>query len=113
MATSSYDSIFGVKTSRLVIPAGVTVGVLIDGNAIAGNTYTRLKYHSGGTLHVIGVTAGVTLAAADLDAAITNNASYLMGASEILELRGPTRFYLGAESATTIAYLMQGRTQGQ
>lgn len=113
MSTSSTDSIFGLKTSRLVIPAGVTVGILVDGNAVAGNTQTRLKYHSGGTLHVIGVTAGVTLAAADLDAAITNNASYLVGSSEVLELRGPTRFYLGAEAATTIAYLIQGRTQGQ
>lgn len=113
MSTSSYDSVFGVKTSRLVIPAGVTVGVLIDGNAIAGNTYTRLKYHSGGTLHIIGVTSGVTLAAADLDSAITGNASYLLGSSEILELDGPARFYLGAEAATTIAYLIQGRTQGQ
>lgn len=109
MSTSSYDSIFSLGTTNIIVPVGATVAVLIEG--IAGQNSTLLKYVSGGTLSVVGVATGVTLTAAELASAVGNH--YVMGTSEVLSIDGPARFYLMATGATTTVSAIRGRTQGQ
>ncbi len=107
MATTSYDSIFGLGTTQIMIPPGATLGVLVE--AVAGQNSIILKYLSGGTLYVMGVAAGATLSAADLAGATGH---YLVGTSEILNIDGPARFYLASLGATTVVCAMRGKSQG-
>lgn len=108
MSTSSMDSIFALGTTQIIVPPGATQAVLLTG--IAAQNSMLLKYGSGGTLYILGVSEGVTLTAAEL---VTNASShYLVGASETLSIDGPARFYLLSLSATTTVYSIRGKTQG-
>ncbi len=108
MATSGSDSIFGLGTTRMIIAPGATLAQLVEG--VAGQNALFLKYFSGGTLEIIGVGAGVTLSASDLVSASGNH--YIVDSSERISIDGPTRFYLMAQSATTIVMSMRGKTAG-
>lgn len=108
MATSSQDSIFGLGTTAIFVPAGATNALLFE--AIAGQNNVQLKYGSGGSLYIIGVAAGVTLSAQNLSDNAT--AHYLMGTSEVLSIDGPVRCYLASLSATTVLYQIRGKSQG-
>lgn len=108
MATSGSDSIFGLATSRIEVPPGSTQAVLFE--ALAGQNSVLLKYFSGGTLEILGVSTGVTLTAVQLAAA--NQSGYLMGTSEILALDGPVRCYLSSTGATTTVMVIRGKTAG-
>ena len=112
MSTSSYDSVFGFRPSRLTIAPGATLASFITN--IDGQNSLTLKYLSGGTLEIIGATNinGVqsTIAAADL--AALSGTGYLIAANESLTFDGAPRFYLSATSATTIVQILRGMGQG-
>lgn len=102
------DSVYGLVTQRLAIPPGATQAVLMVPEP--GQNSLLLKYFSGGTLEIIGVTAGVTLTAAQLVTA--SGTGYLIGTSEILSLDGPARFYLSSLGATSVLHVITGRSAG-
>lgn len=108
MSVSSNDSIFSLNTLKITVPIGATLAVLIDGEA--GQNSTILKYFSGGTLEMIGVTAGTTMTAAQL--ATASGSHYTFGINEIFTIDGPVRFYLSSTGATTIVMRAAGKTQG-
>jgi hypothetical protein len=112
MSTTSYDSVFGFRTSRLTIPPGASQAVFVDG--IAGQNTLVIKYFSGGTLEILGATIvnGVQTTLAPLDLAGLNGTGYLMTAAETLIFQGDPRFYLSATSATTVVMVLRGMGQG-
>lgn len=112
MSTSSYDSVFNVQAGRITIPVGATVAVLFAGDTVKGCNSTILKYVSGGTLEIIGMTTqivGQTLTAAQL--ATLSGTGYLVGGTEVLQFSGPVQFYLSATGATTVVTFLRGLTQ--
>jgi hypothetical protein len=108
MSTSSYDSVFALGATRVIVPVGATLAVLMT--PVAGQNSILLKYFSGGTCEIIGCTLGQTLSAADLSSA--SGSGYLLGSSEILQIDGPARYYLSSTGATTTLMLLIGKSQG-
>lgn len=109
--STSYDNVFSVLPQRIIIGVGATAAQLFDASTTPGANSIILKYFSGGTLEILGVTTGVTLSAAELIAAA--GSGYIMGSSEILNIGGPVRLYLAASGATTIVHAITMRSQGQ
>lgn len=103
------NEIFGVNTLPIVVPAGATNAVLIQG--VPGQRATLLKYFSGGTLMIIGCTVGSTLTAAEL-AAAGSSLGYVFGSTEAVSIDGPTRFYLMSLGATSIVMQIKGLSAG-
>lgn len=103
------NNIFGVIAEQLVIPPGATLAVLMTGNA--GQCSEVLKYYSGGTLQILGVTVGTTLTAAQLVSA-GNSGGYIFGTSEALTVDGAARYYLMATGATCVVMHLRGLTAG-
>lgn len=109
MATSSYDSIFALKTEQVVVPAGHTAAVFVTGNA-AGCNRVFLNQISGGTLFILGDGTGSTMSAA----ALLNAGATLGGfhvPAGILQIPGAPNFYLSAPGATAVVSLMYGKAQ--
>lgn len=108
MATSSFDSVFGVTTGQFVVPVGLTNALFINAASIPGCNSTQLKYNDGGTLLLVGCPAGATLTAVQLSTA----SGYLVGTSEVLSINGPVRAYLAATGATTRVSFIFGQVEG-
>lgn len=108
MSTSSNDSIFSLQTDRINVGLGATLAVLYDQTATQNSIL--LKYFSGGTLEIIGVSFGVTLTAAQM--ATASGTGYVVGTTEILSIDGPARFYLMSTGATTVVMSIRGKTPG-
>lgn len=106
--SSSFDTVYGLGSTRIVVPVGATNALLFT--PIVGQNGTLFKYWSGGTLEVIGVPAGVTLTAQNL--ADANGNHYLLGTSEVLSLDGPARFYLSSTGSTTVLMALIGKSAG-
>ncbi len=105
MASSS-ESILGLITSQVAIPAGATLAVFVENSPNQGALL--LKYFSGGTLEIHGTGNGSTMPGASLAPLI--GTGYILGTSEVVALNGPTRFYLMATGSTAVACLMKGLT---
>lgn len=103
------NRIFGLDTVPFIIPPGATLAVLITGSE--GQAAQLLKYGSGGSLQIMGVTLGVTMSAAQLVSA-GNSGGYLFGTSEAVSVDGAARYYLMATGATTTVYQIRGLTAG-
>lgn len=106
---SSADSVFQLQPTNVAVPTGSTMALYYPQQR--GNVNTLIKYISGGTLLVLGVTPGITLAGASLVQAFSSNAFYIMGTAEVLSLGGPTSFYLLASGTTAVACVLQGLSQ--
>lgn len=108
MASSS-DSIFGITTMNLAIPAGATNAVLLAPGAYIKATLLKYNPGSGGSLGIFGVmqaNGGATLTGTSLVTGFSN--SYTLSTTEILSIGGPVTFYLVATGGTAIATLLQG-----
>lgn len=93
-----------VAGQQYTLVAGATNAQLIGSSGFVAN---RVVAHvSGGTLIIIGVTAGTTMSAAQLAAAFTANQFYIVKAAERLEFLGPAPFYIAGIGATTVAQVM-------
>lgn len=110
MSTSSYDAIFGLGATRVIIPPGSTQAILIDVGQVPGGNSVLFKYFSGSTLEIFGATLGTTLPLLTL--AAMNQTGYIMNTTEILSFDGPTRFYASATGGTTVAHMIYGKSQG-
>lgn len=108
MSTSSNDGIFGLATSRLTIGAGATLAELLTQDPGQNSLY--IEYFSGGTVEIIGVTAGTTLTAAQLASA--NGTGFIVKTDRGYAFNGPTRFYLSSTGITSIVHVMKGKTTG-
>jgi hypothetical protein len=99
-----------IAPSRITIAPGSTLAFFVDTQA--GMNNLLFKYYSGGTLEILGATGmqGSTLTAGQLASA--NQTGYLVGTSEVLSIKGDTRFYLSATGATTIVHVLKGRSGG-
>lgn len=110
--SSSSDGVFGLDTARIVVPVGATVAVLLDASINPGANSVMLKYFSGGTLEIIGVTGAPGATYTPLQLANFSGTQYIVGTSEVLSIDGPTRCYLSSTGATTVVMAMRGKTQG-
>lgn len=105
---ASQDDIFAYGATKLVVGPGATLALLVTG--IAGEVGGILKYFSGGSLEIIGVTTGQSLTAAQMVTAL--GTGYLLGTTEIVNTDGNARYYLMALGATSIAYSLKGLSSG-
>lgn len=117
MATSSYDSIFALGSTRIIVPVGSTLALFMQ--PFAGQISTVLKLTSGGTCEIfpagqtqigVGVFLGTTVAAATLSA--WAGSGYAFSASEVLTISGPVSYYLSSTGATSILHALFGKGQG-
>ena len=112
MATSSYDSVFGLQTSRITVPVGATVAVFVQG--VTAQVSFSMQYISGGTLEILGATllgtVFSTLPVTDL--ATASGTGYLLPTSAAISFMGTPRFYLSSLAATTIVQVVRGIGQG-
>jgi hypothetical protein len=99
---------YSIKTEQITIAPGATLAHFYE--PIAGQINSLIKYLSGGTLQICGVTLGMTMTAAQLVSA--DGQGYLMGATEALSLEGPAPCYLMALSATTMVTVVRGKSAG-
>jgi len=109
MSTSSYDSVFGLRTERLTVPVGATLALFVEG--IDDQNSLTMQYLSGGTLEIIGATYNTgtfqtTLPVTSL--ATLSGTGYLVPTSIAITFDGAPRFYLSATSATTIVQIIRG-----
>lgn len=106
MATSSFDSVYSFGSTKIAVPVGATLALLITANAF--QSAITLKYFSGGTLELIGCPQGTTLTAQNLSDA--SGQHYLFATNETLNIGGPARFYLSSTSATTVVMALRGKS---
>ena len=93
--------IHGFRATMLAV--GMSSPLLIVENS--GQVSGTIKYFSGGSLEIVGVTFGVTYTGTSLQIAGTG---YLFGTSEAFNYSGPARFYLCSTGATAVAYQLLG-----
>lgn len=103
---SSNDNIQTLETGKIIIPVGATLAVKVA--QIPEQVALTMKYFTGGTLEIIGITAGpgATYSASQL-ATLSGN-GYLVDSTEVLNYGGPTAFYLSSTGATTTVYYQRG-----
>lgn len=108
---TSFDDIVTVIPSRVNVGVGATIATYMD--VVPGQKNITIKYISGGTLEILGVTygsfggtffAGSTLSAQAL--ANANGTGWIVQ-SEILSFDGPCRFYLSSTGATSIVHVIR------
>ncbi len=80
---------------RIIVGLSSIIGVTVAPGQLGG----ILKYSSGGTLWIGGLTLSV-------------NAGYLVGGSESLSLDVCGTYYLAASGATVVTYSLRGRSGG-
>lgn len=117
MATSSFDSIWSLGSTRLVIGVGSTIALFVQPGP--GQVNMTLKYFSGGTLEILnclqpnnspmGPTLFVGSTLSQQQLATASGTGYIMGTSEVLAINGHASFYLSSLSATTIVMALVGR----
>ena len=107
----SNTDVYGLFPSTLTIPLGITLPVLMEAKQL--QTSGALEYLSGGTLWILGITYGQTLAA---DAAATVFAGgtfiYNVQSGRAINIDGAPRFYLAATGATVVCQLLRGLGPG-
>lgn len=106
----------GVIGDRLTVPPGATLAVFV--NEIGGAAATILKYFSGGSLEIfqapnggLSFPTGATQWAAASLAALSGT-GYLFGTTESVSIDGSCRYYLMANTATTIVMRLTGLSSG-
>lgn len=104
MASSS-DAIFGLGATQVIVPPGATLAVLVL-NVPREQASTLKILSGGGSLEIHGTINGSTMAGSSLAPLIGRG--YLLGASEVLNIDGPARFYLMATGATMVTCLLKG-----
>lgn len=105
----AYEAVYSLNSAQIIVPAGVTNAVLVEHEATQNSI--SFKYGSGGSLLIIGVTTGQTMAPADFASLLAGTGVYLAGTSEAFSFNGPTRFYLAGTNATVVVYALRGKNQ--
>lgn len=104
------NNIYGLSSVPVVVPPGATLAVLRVGTE--GQQAQLLKYFSGGSVSIIGITPlGATYSAAELVSA-GNSGGYLLGTNEVVSIDGAARYYLMATGATAVVMQLKGLSQG-
>lgn len=115
MATTSFDSVWSLGSTRIVI--GTNTGVYIQ--PFAGQIGVLLKMFSGGTCEIlpaalgqsqIGFFQNTTQTAANLS--LMSGFGYCFSANEVLTIGGPASFYLSSTGATSILHAIFSKGQG-
>lgn len=107
MATSSYDSVFRIGCTTIAIPVGLTSNAVYFG-VEPYLMSSSIEYNSGGTLVVMGVNYGQTLAAASL--AVTP--FHYVDPTNAISINGPACFYVASLSATCVVSIQRNYSQG-
>lgn len=108
MSTSSYDSAFRIGCTTIALPVGLTNNAVYFGLESHLQRTTIEYVGSGGTLVVLGVNYGMTLAAATL--AVTGY--YQVDPVSPMVINGPACFYVGALGATAVVSIQRDYSQG-
>jgi hypothetical protein len=98
-------------TSTVAVPVGTTLGVLVDNTARQGNIMLQVAT-SGGSLSIVGVATGVTLAGATLAPLCFGGASQaaflISSVSGVITINGPARFYMASAGITLQVAIAKG-----
>ena len=97
-----------LSTQVKAIPVGITAAILItqESNQIS----LTMKYLSGGSLVMLGVTMGVTLGGSSLLSSFSNMLYYPVSQNEVLNIDGPARFYLASLGSTVSIGMLRGKS---
>jgi hypothetical protein len=118
MATSSYDSIYNVSSTQIVIAVGATLAHFFQPQP--GQNSSVVKFVTGGTLEILNA-GQTTMGSLNLSLPVTQSAQtlanlsgrgYIMTFGEALSFDGPASFYLSATGSTCIAHCVFGKGQG-
>ena len=90
------DDVFKVDTIRLAV--GSSAGYVAGITGGAGVVSIQVKYLSGGTLEILGVTTQAS------------GTGYLLGVSEALTIGGPATFFLSSTGATSVVAILRSIT---
>lgn len=113
MAHKSFETVNNIRSKYFEVSPGVTNALFVD--TVGTENNILLRYFSGGTMLIIGSTAGTvghtfqgaTFSAAQLATLFAGNDFYIMGADAI-SIMGPARFYVAAIGATSTGCLIRG-----
>jgi hypothetical protein len=97
--------VYGYTAQVLAIPAGASLSRYVT--PAPGEIWSRLKYVSGGSLEIMGASAGGMTGIAP-----AAGTGYIFGTTEIIEQRGAASYFLQATGATAVAHLLRGLSQG-
>jgi len=118
MATTSFDSVWSLGATRVIVPIGATLAVFMQPQA--GQVSTLLKMFSGGTCEILGpaftqvafnIFLGTTMAGGTL--AALSGSGYCLSTNETLSLSGPAYYYLSSTGATSVLHAIFGKAEGQ
>lgn len=110
LMASKQNDITGFFATQLIVPSGATLAILLQNNAFECNSI--VKYFSGGSLELIGISGGYGNTYAGGSLVAMNGTGYLFGSGEAVSIGGPARYYLMATGATAVAYLLKGMGTG-
>lgn len=117
MATTSFDSIWSVGATRVIVPVGPTLAVFMKPQADQQGWVLNFLSGSAEILSTgigssnLNLNFGTTLAGGSL-VAYSGSGYPLSSSNPPLEIRGPAMFYLSSLGATSIIACLQLKGQG-
>lgn len=107
MSYSSQAFAQTLYTSRIAVPTGATLAVLVAVSHIPGVNNVVISQISGGTLEIHGVTFGVTISAAA--AASLSGTGFQLNTSTPISILGAPWFYASSTGATSVLQIVASR----
>ncbi len=110
MATSSYDSTWGIRAETVNIPAGATLAVYY-GQIARQNDIVVKPMGASNVVLIQATSVGSTMPGASIAALFAAGSYYALGSSEVMQLGGPASFYVAAIGATALVSVMRAMSQ--
>lgn len=105
---SRSDDIHHISSYQLDVPTGITNAIFISQEA--EQVSMTMKWVSGSSLLIFGVTLGLTLAPTDIMSGYSNLQYYPVAPNEIINIDGPAVFYLATPGVTTRVAFLKGKS---
>ncbi len=102
-------TLYGFTCGTFAIPAGSSGALYVT--PVPGEIFTRLKYGAGGSLEIVGASAGINTTGGGQTGVATAGTGYLFGTTETVEFRGAARYFLVATGATATCFFIKGLSQ--
>ena len=107
----AHEDVFGVLPSTFSVPVGATNAVLVQG--LVNQIGSVLEQISGGSVYLLGVTAGMTASASELASQFNGGtAFFLIQTSKSISMDGSPRYYLMATGSTGVVQILNALGPG-
>lgn len=105
------SDVYGLLPSTFTVPAGASAGLLVIG--LQNQVGAVLEQLSGGSVYVVGATAGQTYSPADLTSIFAGGTNlFLIQSGKSISIDGSPRFYLLVNGATASMQILNGIGSG-